>query len=287
MRTRDLPPRLAAVGVCALLALCNACGSGSTNADAGADAGTDATGDASPSRISVGASTGSVTLDDSDFSVTGRGSTIVGAFTVTHGAGTIELNGATVPLAVYERQPFEAAGYTLYQAIAVEPERLWVLWFYCDVSTNELDGVYYEATDGTPVLFERGTGTCVDTRQTSAVSVHLPAFAFEPPPVIDGYTVSGANVSIAPGVPGAVRLGGTNLTVYAFNTVNCRQDCGTPGWTELHALLWDPDRRRACFGIFYLSESDHAHVQLAWSITLPELRDLANGVRLDATWSSQ
>ena len=36
---------------------------------------------------------------------------------------------------------------------------MWVLWFYCSTVDNSLQGIYYEATDGTPVTFEPGFET--------------------------------------------------------------------------------------------------------------------------------
>jgi hypothetical protein len=239
-------------------------------------------------RLTAAATDGTVSLANSDFSIEGSGAVngVVGAFSLAHGAGTIELDKRSVPIAVYHRQMFDDPTYDLrlYQALAVERDRIWILWFYCTVSSNLLDGIYYEATDGTAVTFEYGSGTCQDLGMTSTVAVQFPAIDLAPPPLLDGYRIDGAAVKLDGAQPGTVTLGGAPLTVYAFNTVDCRTDCGTPGWFELHALLWDEASHRLCFGIFYLRNDDPDHVQLAWSLTLPSLVDPAGRMTSPATW---
>src|SRR5262245_24487672 len=125
--------------------------------------------DLMPLRITAGASAGTVTLADADFSIDGNGFARVGAFNIAHGSGTIELEGQTVPAAVYFRQAFPVQNLRLYQTMAVEPGRMWVLWFYCSTVDNSLQGIYFENTDGTPVTFEMAFGTCMDANATSTV----------------------------------------------------------------------------------------------------------------------
>jgi hypothetical protein len=239
-------------------------------------------------RLTAAATDGTVQLRNSDFSVDGAGTAVIGAFHLQHGAGTIELEQRTVQTAVYQRQMFDDPTFdlTLYQALAVERDRIWILWFYCRVSTHQLDGIYYEATDGTEVTFETAYGTCQDLDTTSTVAVQFPAIDLAPPPLIDGYQIDGGLVKLDGARPGTVTLGGAPLTVYVFNTVDCSRDCGSPGWLELHALLWDDADKRVCFGIFYLRLNDPDHVQLAWSLTLPSLVDPAGDVTLPATWKA-
>lgn len=236
-------------------------------------------------HLSVGATDGTLTLAGADFSVDGIGSSVVGSFSLSHGSGTIELNGKSVRAAVYQRQMFPAQNLRLYQALAIEPDRLWVLWFYCDTMSPALETVYFEATDGTMVQSEPAMGNCQDANMTSMVAAQFPALDLAEPALVDGYTIDGANVKLMGAQPGSVTLGGKTLTVFVFNTVDCRQGCGTPGWTELHSLLWDRDGGRVCFAIFYLSEGDSTHVQLAYSLTLPTLDDPAGNAILPASWT--
>ncbi len=241
--------------------------------------------DLGPMRITAGATSGTVTLQDADFSIDGHGSTTLGAFSIAHGSGTIELVGKSVPAAVYRRQAFTANNLRLYQTLAVESARMWVLWFYCSTTDNSLQGIYFENTDGTPVTFEAATGTCQDANVTSMVSVSFPAIDMPPPQLVPGYTIDGARVKLSGAMPGSVDLQ-TTLTVFVFNTVDCKTGCGTPGWTELHSLLWDAQAGRVCFGIFYLGLDDTSHVQLAYSLTLPSLTDPAGDLTLPANWTT-
>jgi hypothetical protein len=106
------------------------------------------------------------------------------------------------------------------------------------------------------------------------------------PQLVPGFTIDGPAVHLDGAAPGTVTLGGGTLTLLVFNTVDCTIKCGTPGWTELHSLLWDPSAVRACFGIVYLRQDDLAHVQVAWSLTLPLLTDPAGNAVLPATWTT-
>jgi hypothetical protein len=85
--------------------------------------------------------------------------------------------------------------------------------------------------------------------------------------------------------PGSLQLGSATLEVLPFNTVDCH-NCATPGWMELHSLLWDPVQAQVCFAIFYLIANDTAHVKLAYSLTLPSLTEPAGNLTLAATWTT-
>ncbi len=39
-----------------------------------------------------------------------------------------------------------------------------------------------------------------------------------------------------------------------FHTVDCRAGCGTPGWYELHTIVWNQARQEVGFEIIYLNE---------------------------------
>jgi hypothetical protein len=240
--------------------------------------------DLMPPRITAAASSGTVTLANADFSISGSGQARFGAFNITHGSGTIEIDGNAVPVAVYERQAFPAQNLHLYQTLAVEPSRIWVMWFYCSTTDNSLQDLFYENTDGTAVSEESSTGTCMDANTTSTVTAQFPAIDMPVPALIDGFTMEGPSVHLAGAMPGSVQLGSSTLTVFVFNTVDCRTNCAPPGWTELHSLLWDPVKGQVCFAIFYLNLDDTAHVQLTYSLTLPTLTDPAGNTLLPATW---
>jgi hypothetical protein len=242
--------------------------------------------DLAPSGIVLPATDGTVSLAGSDISLAGAGTTRVGNIALTKGAGTVTLDGRSVPVAVYEKQDWSSQGYFLYQGLAVEPSRIWVVWFYCTTTGGALSDVYFESTDGTAVTREAASGTCQDTGVSTAVPVHFPAIDLPLPSLVAGYTISGAAISLDGAMPGQVTLGGTSLELLVFDTVDCTLTCGTPGWTELHALLWDRAGQRACFAILYLMSNDTTHVRIAYSLTLPVLTEPAGNLLLPATWTA-
>src|SRR5579859_4690219 len=76
--------------------------------------------DLMPFHITAAATAGTVTLSGADFSISGNGLAKLGSFNITHGSGTMDINGTTVPAAVYQRQAFPAQNLRLYQTLAVE-----------------------------------------------------------------------------------------------------------------------------------------------------------------------
>src|SRR5262249_19554156 len=90
--------------------------------------------DLGATRIAIPATMGTLAAGF-DFSINGAGDGArIGAFAISHGLGTVQLDGKTVPAVVYEKQPF--APWNLFQTLAVESGRLWVLWFYCSMADN-------------------------------------------------------------------------------------------------------------------------------------------------------
>jgi hypothetical protein len=239
--------------------------------------------DLAPVRIGIPATMGTLATG-TDFSINGTGDGArIGAFAISHGLGTLQLDGKTVPAVVYEKQPFGMVN--LFQTLAVESDRLWVLWLYCSISDNSLSDIYFETTDGTSITRTGGSGTCQDMNAMVPVSPAFPALDLALPSLIAGYTISGARVMLDGAMPGSVQIGTSTLTVLAFNTVDCRS-CAMPGWTELHSLLWDPVQAQLCFAIFYLEAADPTHVKLAYSLTLPSLTEPAGNLTLVANWTT-
>lgn len=203
---------------------------------------------------------------------------------VEQGSGTVEIDGVQVPVSVYERQQWGQFGYTLYQALAVEADRLHVLWFYC--RDGALTDVWIESTDGNHLVVESASGSCTESDAPSEVTSSFPAVEMEVPPLVGGFTLTGPDVEIDGAQPGLVRVGGSEFDVYVFGHVDCTQDCGTPGWHELHALVWDGDAQWLCVGIFYLFLDDRAP-QLSYTFSLPVLAEpFGTTVLTGAAWTS-
>ncbi|MBI4702225.1 MAG: hypothetical protein HY744_13940 [Deltaproteobacteria bacterium] len=252
-------------------------GEGGAGGSAGAGHGAAGSGAGSVGeRIVIGPTQGELALPFS-FSAQATGTSFVGKVNVDGAAGTVELGGTSYGVVVYEKQPFK--DYRLYQTLAVGSERWYVLWLYC--LKGGLESIYYEGTDGKPIEVEASNGACAESDGASTAHVSFPAVDMPWPPLIDGYTIEGAQMHLAGSSPGTVELPGGSFTVLGFSEVDCTKDCGKPGWWELHALLWDG--ARAGFAIFYLF--DGKPVLVTYALTLPDLADPAGYTTLDATWS--
>jgi len=225
------------------------------------------------SPIAVPAATGAVALPFS-FNVIGSGSAVVGEVSIANGAGTAFVEGRTLAVLPYERQPFE--DYVLYQSLAVAPETLYVLWFYC--LGGELLAVYYESTNGLVVGSEAATGACAESATPSAPSVSFPALTLPYPATVAGFDVSGPSLAFAGGAPGTLTAAGRSYVWLPFNEVDCSA-CADPGWYELHSILWDGSQ--ACFAIVYLLQDG---IQLDYALCLPDLDDPFGALLLDGSW---
>jgi hypothetical protein len=211
------------------------------------------------------------------FSTVGTGSSFVGSVSVNDGVGTVQLGNANVPVVVYEKQPFK--DFTLYQSLAIASDRWYVVWFYC--LGGDLQGVYYESTDGTAITTEGASGACVEGDQPNGAPVMLPASEIAYPSLEQGFSVDGPAVSYDGSGPGAITLGGVDYALLPFTSVDCTL-CGGPGWWELHSLLWNGSS--ACFAILYLQNGSDP-MQLDYALCLPGLDDPFGAVLLDGSWS--
>jgi hypothetical protein len=269
----------------AMLALA-ACGDARSAPDAGADAppcadaGPITTG--FPAKLVLGPAHGSI-VDPFTVQVTGSGAETIGAASFTNDAGTLALGGAAQTSFLYMTTPF-GAGLTLYQGFAVGASRWDVFWLYCTNGTN-LTSIWDEGVDGPTLFDENATGTCDPANSTLAVPVDLGASTIAAPmPVADGYAVHGADIDLAGNGTGTVTLGGVAMPVVVFGTVDCRS-CGSPGWYELHSVIWDAAQQRAIFVIIYLDDASTDSVLLTYARALPDLTDPIGALSLPATWT--
>ncbi len=254
--------------------------SGGGGASASVGVGSGGGGGMGPKHVVVPATKGTMMLPF-DVAAKGSGKKAIGAIDIAGGAGTVVIEGQQLAAVSYRKQPFGA--YTLYQTLAARSDALFVVWLYCQ--GGKLVDLYWEGTDGSPVAEDHASGSCVEGSGSALAAVAFPALDFAPPPLLGKYTVTGEKVSITPKEPGTVDLGSGPLTVLAFNDVDCTS-CGSPGWREIHSLLWDQPKSRACFAIFYLLGAGK-QVQVTYSLTLPDLSDPAGVTFLNATYSIQ
>ena len=76
---------------------------------------------------------------------------------------------------------------------------------------------------------------------------------------------------------------GSDSIALPFFTDDCRTGCGTPGWYELHAIVWNQAQQKVGFQVVYL---DATGVSLGGNgIELPDGTITGSGPFAGATWS--
>ncbi|MFI5300491.1 MAG: hypothetical protein ACHREM_20585 [Polyangiales bacterium] len=254
-----------------------------TFADAARDAAPDAT-----TTFAVTATTGTLVVDSAAVVITGHGAADVGAIAITQGSGTVVLDAATASRPatrafVMAHQVFP--GEDLFQTVAVDADRVTVLWLYC--SAGVLNDIFLEDSRGGPMREETPSGTCTFTSGSASVSVDVPAFTFVAPPPPSGWTFAASDktqLDFEGTSPGTIVVAGKSLALYPFDTVDC-STCGSGGWQEIHSFFWDQTARALTFGILYLFPPAVARpTQLSYSLTLPTLAQPPDQT-FDGTWS--
>jgi hypothetical protein len=187
--------------------------------------------------------------------------------------GNVRIGGRDVSTLVYERIPWTSYSLVLYQALAVEAHGWTVFWFYCRGSS--LEYVYWEITSSPTLGGANLHGTCTPTTSTHA-TVSWPAVSMTAPTPVTGFYAHGEQIDIWSGASGRVMLDGLVWTVYPYLIVDCTKECGSPGWYELHALLWDSSYRDAAYGIFYMLPGEKHRVSLDYTFEVPGLLRLTN-----------
>ncbi len=236
-----------------------------------------------PSVLAFGAASGtvSVTFDET---TTGSADAPLGAVAIANGVGTVDESAVSASAFLYEQQPF--GELTLYQGFAVSATSWDVFWLYCQGTT--LVDVYDEGVDGPRLDSYDATGACSAPGDAATEDVVLPALSLAAPmPVAGGFTVTGADITVGDDGAGSVVIDGASLPLTVFDTVDCSTTCGSPGWYELHSLLWDAAHDAAVFVIVYLETQSTTTVQLEYARSLPDLGDPTDGgLSLPATWTA-
>lgn len=236
-----------------------------------------------PPQITVDATDVTITLPFG-IAVTGSGSDLVGAISVTSNAGTIELEGETVAIAFYEKQPWPEFGYTLYQGIAIGASRWDVVWLYCQGSN--LAYVWHEGVGGPSIDYVNATGTCADTGANTETAVAFPALDLATPVPATGFTIDGgAALLLADGEPGLLVANSVPLPFVPFEVIDCTA-CGGGGWWELHSIAWDETLDRATFVILYLDYAATDRVLATYARSIPDFADPIGYLEIDATWTA-
>jgi hypothetical protein len=169
--------------------------------------------------------------------------------------GTVAYGGrGPFPAFIYIRQDF--VGDIIYGGLGVDGGVWFPFWLY-GTPDGRLVAIYGEMTDQDTDVFVSIEGTWTDQGVSAPQPVSIPAHTLSPVALSCGFTVSAppGGVDLRSSSVGSISLLGDLSTVYPFHTVDCRSGCGTPGWFEIHSIIWDPVKLGAAFGIIYLDDT--------------------------------
>ncbi len=200
--------------------------------------------------------------------------------TVTRNVAQVTIDGEVLQGFVYEQQEWSGFSLTLYQALLVSSSSIHAVWFYCEDDT--LTWIYHES-NLTDMRNQPLQGSCMLETVSTPIEVTLPEVAFEPPEVPVGYEVDGTQLQLhQDGSPGLMTFQGEDYTVYPFEIVDCSEECGQPGWYEVHSFVERRGDGALGFIIYYLREPGkvEAHYGVIW----PSFERLTLAY-FDATWS--
>ena len=208
--------------------------------------------------------------------------TPINAATATGATGTtvsIVVNQGTVSYGgrgpfqafIFNRVPFPAVNSITYSGLGVENGTWFPFVLYCS-GDGRLTKVFGEMTDRDVEVFDDVDGTCTDQGVAPMAPVSLAANTLSPVALTCGFSVQSAappptSVDLKGSQNGTMSFFEGDSVALPFHTVDCRAGCGTPGWYELHTILWSQDVQEVGFEIVYL---DDQGVRWANGITLPD-----------------
>jgi len=205
---------------------------------------------------------------------------------IVDGRGTVSYEGrGPIPAFIFEEIPWGLIDRTLYAGLGILDGVWYPFWLYCtdDGQLTDFDG---EMTDRDVAVLSSVHGTCVPSAPLAGGGLDLPAHTLRNVALSCGYTVTGAPgqlpIDLGSSRAGTALAAGHAATVLPFHTVDCRENCGTPGWYELHAIVFDPSTQWAAFGVFYLDESKF--VLAGNGVQLPAASDFGEFYQ-GATWT--
>jgi hypothetical protein len=281
---------------CAVAAGCSSSNDNGSSAPSGSDAGSN---DGSTSSdISIAATSAPFTVSE-DTTFTGNGANDVGAIAITDGVGTIQFknesanafffNATGVPTGTVDGGDLDGGEFAAdrdFEIIAAQESRLIVAFITC--TGPKLTFIFYESTDGIASGKELpATGSCAILEKSTTENVTFPALDFPPPSVVSGFSITGSQMAFDGTHVGSTTISGTSYALYPFNVVDCTA-CASPGWYELHSLLWDEKNKNACLGILYLEQNTPSTVGLAYMMCLPAVTSSYTTAQLgfSADWTA-
>jgi hypothetical protein len=170
--------------------------------------------------------------------------------------GTVSFGGSgPVAAFLYKRIAWTDVNFTLLAGIGITDGAWLLFWLYC-TPDGALARFYGERTDGASTVNEIVSGTCDQTLGEWNMPVEAPAHHLRGIPISCGFDVDtpawDAPLSLHSSEVGVASIDGSAATALVFATVDCRTDCGSGSWSELHSVLWQPSSNQVAFAIWYL-----------------------------------
>jgi hypothetical protein len=184
---------------------------------------------------------------------------------------------------IFSRIVFSAANTIVYSGLGVE-NGTWFPFFLDCSEDGRLTKVQGEMTDRDVDVFDEVDGTCGDQGVAPMAPVSLAANTLSPVALTCGYSVHGtasAPIDLVGSRGGTMAFFGTDSIALPFHALDCRAGCGTPGWYELHTIVWNQVQQTVGFEIVYL---DDRGVSVSNGIELPG-GTMTAGTFPGATWS--
>jgi hypothetical protein len=133
----------------------------------------------------------------------------------------------------------------------------WIpFWLYC-APDGALTELFAERTDRTATFATWNvTGTCAEVLGDWDMPVEVPAHELRDVSITCGFSVSEtsslAPLSLVGSQPGTASVFGLTASVLVFSAVDCRTECGSRSWFELHSIVQEPTTGQVGFAIWYL-----------------------------------
>lgn len=179
---------------------------------------------------------------------------------ITNNQGTVAFEGrGPFPAFIFSKISAPPGQPTLYSGLGIEDGTWFPFWLYCtdDGRLTWIDGEMTDRDLGVTVQVE---GTCSTMMGSRTITVEVPAHSLRSIALTCGFDVVSTSgsplINLQSSRAGSIDFGqGDSVTVLPFHTVDCRTDCGSPGWYELHAVVWDSVEQTVGFNVFYLAGS--------------------------------
>jgi len=185
---------------------------------------------------------------------------------------------------IYDRVFYPIVNSNLYSGLGVENGTWFPFWLFCS-QDGRLTKIQGEMTDRAIALFEDIEGTCTDQGVAPMDPVSLPANTLSPVALTCGFSVHGPApipIDLESSRNGSLVFFGSDSLALPFYTNDCRRGCGTPGWYELHMIVWNQVEQQVAFEIVYLDEKGVTRTD---ELVLPDGSTNTTGIIPGATWS--